>query len=291
VSRRHRGTRRGTRRGDLVAVLVAGLLVAGCSAGPDEPSSTSTPSPSTSRSSTAAASPSPTVPPPAPHRAACYRLSTADLTRPTDQSTPVSCHSRHTTRTIFVGGPHAGAASTSAGDAARQHPSTTCPRQLARFLGGSAKARDLARFQVVWFTPTREEAAAGAQWFRCDLVAFSRGDRLLALPTKGTLARVLADPAALDTYGLCGTAAPGARGFARVVCGKPHSWRAIDTIALAGGGAYPGAAKVRRAGEQDCKSRARAKAADTLKFKYGWEWPTAEQWRAGQHFGYCWAPS
>jgi hypothetical protein len=200
----------------------------------------------------------------------------------------VPCHSRHTARTIFVGGLHSAATSATGGE---PRPSTSCPQRLARFLGGTAKERNLTRFQVVWFTPSQAEAAAGAAWFRCDLVAFSRGDRLLPLPTKGTLAQVLADPAALDTYGLCGTAAPGARGFARVVCGKPHSWRAIDTIQLAGGRTYPGTAKVRRAGESDCKSRAREKAADSLKFTYGWEWPTSEQWRTGQHFGYCWAPS
>jgi hypothetical protein len=24
---------------------------------------------------------------------------------------------------------------------------------------------------------------------------------------------------------------------------------------------------------------------------YGWEYPTPAQWRAGQRYGYCWAPS
>ena len=47
-------------------------------------------------------------------------------------------------------------------------------------------------------------------------------------------------PGALATYGLCGTAAPGAPGFQRVICGQRHSWRAIDTIGLSGGARYPG---------------------------------------------------
>ena len=29
---------------------------------------------------------------------------------------------------------------------------------------------------------------------------------------------------------------------------------------------------------------------DPLSFRFGWEWPTREQWRAGQRHGYCWAP-
>jgi hypothetical protein len=95
----------------------------------------------------------------------------------------------------------------------------------------------------------------------------------------------------LDTYGLCGTAAPGARGFERVACARRHTWRAFTTVPLPGGTAYPGTTKVRTAGDDVCKARARARATDALKFRYGWEWPTREQWSTGQHFGYCWVPA
>jgi hypothetical protein len=281
-------------------LLTTTLLLTGCSADADKPSSTRTPAASTSASTTATtgassgpatSAASPATPPPAPPRAACYRLSTADLTRPANDASPVPCRSRHTARTIFVGRLRGAAASPAAGDAVTRQLSTTCPSRLAQFLGGSARTRDLTRFEVVWFSPTQADTEAGAAWFRCDVVAFARGDHLLALPRKDSLAKVLTRKGALDTYGLCGTAAPGARGFTRVVCGQRHSWRALDTIILSGGRAYPGTAKVRKAGESVCKARARAVATDTLRFTYGWEWPTRQQWRAGQHFGYCWAPS
>jgi hypothetical protein len=175
--------------------------------------------------------------------------------------------------------------------AVQRQLSTTCPGKLASYLGGTATTRDLSRFQVVWFSPTPEESDAGADWFRCDLVAFGVGDALLQLPRRGGVRGVLSRPGALDTYGLCGTAAPGAPGFQRVACARAHTWRAFDTVSLPGPRAYPGVAKVRGAGNAVCKARARARAADALKFKYGWEWPTRRQWSTGQHFGYCWIPA
>jgi hypothetical protein len=101
---------------------------------------------------------------------------------------------------------------------------------------------------------------------------------------------VLGSTAALDEFGLCGTSAPGARGFQRVICGRSHSWRAIDTIGLPGGARYPGTATVRKAGDSDCKDLAQARSDNSLKYRYGWEWPTREQWDRGQRFGYCWVP-
>ena len=35
---------------------------------------------------------------------------------------------------------------------------------------------------------------------------------------------------------------------------------------------------------------ARAVAPDPLDFRWGYEWPTLEQWRAGKRYGVCWAP-
>jgi len=205
----------------------------------------------------------------------------------------VPCSGRHTARTIYVGrlrpvGGHPVAVGSAA---AQRQLADTCPRRLAGYVGGSATTRALSRFNVVWFSPTPEQADRGADWFRCDLVAFDRGARLLALPPGGRLEHVLDHPRALDTYGLCGTAAPGATGFERVRCGRRHSWRAVATIPLRGGRRYPGTRAVRARGDAPCKGTARSRAADPLRFTYGWEWPTAAQWTAGQHFGYCWVPS
>jgi hypothetical protein len=280
----------------LPAVLATVLLLAGCSGDPAAPPAPSAPSSSATTSVTAspeAAPSTPAVVPAAPRSSACYRLSTSQLTRPTNASTPVSCTARHTAQTIYVGtldtvvDGHSVAVDSAT---VQRQLSTTCPRRLAAYVGGSRSARDLSRFNVVWFSPTLAQSDAGADWFRCDLIAFAGQDRLAPLPGTRRLRGVLGRRGALADYGLCGTSAPGQRGFQRVICGRGHSWRAIDTIDLAGGQGYPGTRRVRSAGDSDCKDLARARSSNTLRFRYGWEWPTRQQWDRGQHFGYCWVP-
>ena len=167
---------------------------------------------------------------------------------------------------------------------------TTCPRKLAEYVGGSSTSRRLSRFNVVWYSPTLEQSDQGADWFRCDLIAFAGSDQLVALPGRRRLEGALDKPGALGVYGLCGNSAPGAPGFERVICGRRHSWRAIDTIGIGAGAKYPGVSTVRRAGDSACQDLAQSRSENTLKFRYGWEWPTREQWDRGQHFGYCWVP-
>lgn len=277
----------------LATVLVALLVTTGCTGGEDTSSSGGTPNGISPSSSATTASPKAAPVVPAPKRAACYRLTGRQLTEPTNDSTPVPCTSRHTARTIFVGtldtqvDGHPVAVDS---PAVQRQLATTCPRKLAAYVGGAARTRDLSRFNVVWYSPTLLQSDRGADWFRCDLVAFSRSEALFPLPRTGSLRDVLGRPTALDTYGLCGTADPGAADFERVICARRHSWRAIDTIALPGGRKYPGVELVRKAGDGSCKDLARSRSRDSLKFTYGWEWPTRDQWDRGQRFGYCWVP-
>jgi hypothetical protein len=167
----------------------------------------------------------------------------------------------------------------------------TCPAELAEIVGGDARTRAISRFQTVWFSPTLEQYDAGADWFRCDVVALATPERLLQLPRRQRLRGVLDRPGTLATYGLCGTAQPGAAGFQRVACSLPHAWVAISTIRIDGGDRYPGEAAVRRAGASACSDEVSARNESLLEYTYGWEWPTAQQWRAGQRYGFCWAPA
>ncbi len=300
-----------TRRGVAGAVVHAAaaaaacaLLVSGCTTGgdntpapsptvdagsPASDSGTESGSDTASVGTSAATAPTPPAP---PRQGACYRLGFAELTEPSSSKGPVPCSERHDAQTIHVGrldtvvDGHALAVDS---DRVLRQLATTCPRELARYVGGTREDRDLSRLEVVWFAPTLEESDLGADRFRCDLVALAGQDTLVTLPAPGKLRGVLDRPAGAS-YGLCGTAAPGDPDFQRVICARPHSWRAIGTIALHGGKRYPGTARVRTAGDETCRDRARADAADPLKFRYGWEWPSRDQWGRGQHFGYCWAP-
>jgi hypothetical protein len=212
-------------------------------------------------------------------------LTFQDLLKASNDDVPVPCARKHDAQTIHVG--HLGPVNS---DAAQKQMAHTCTRRLDGFVGGTASDRALSRFSVVWFTPTQQQSDAGAGWFRCDLIAFAAKEQLLDLPPAGALRGVLTRSDGLDTYGLCGTAAPGAKNFERVACVRPHSWRAIATLHLAGRATYPGEAHVRRAGDQACQNKVRDAKGFSLKFQYGWEWPTKQQWNRGQHYGYCWAP-
>lgn len=275
----------------LLGVVITLLVLTACTGGsPSASKRTPTSAPSataTSRTPTAPA------PPAAPSATACYRLSTEQLAEPTNSSAPVPCSGQHTAATIYVGrldmvvDGHAVAIDSAA---VQRQLSTTCPRRLAAYVGGSGRTRALSRFNVVWYSPTLAQSDRGADWFRCDLILFAKADTLLPLPPTPRLAKVLDRAGALRSYGLCGTAAPGARGFTRVVCARPHSWRAADTIGIRGGSRYPGADAVRRAGDAGCRDLARSLAPRSVRFRYGWEWPTEQQWARGQHFGYCWVP-
>lgn len=271
----------------LATLLVAVLALSGCAAGnsADEPASESSPGASSSTTEAAVKVPK------APRNGACYRLDVRDAAKSASTADPVPCTKPHTTKTIHVG--RLGAEGKVAPDfrnaSVRDRLTATCNREAHAFLGGDLADRRLSRLQVVWFAPTQQELAEGARWMRCDVLALGRSDSLMTLP-RLKMQGVLDRAAGADTFGLCGTASPGTRGFERVACGLRHSWAAISTIPISDAKRYPGVAKVRAAGDQACSDQVNARTSE-LKFAYGWEWPTLAQWKAGQRFGYCWAPA
>ncbi len=282
---RHRGHRSGW---GVVAMLVA-LMTAACTADSDSGTTPST------APSTPPPSASPAVAPPDPELPACYRLTLAEATAATSAEPSVPCSSTWTARTFSVGsldGLVDGHLFAVDSEAIQRQAANKCPRRLGEFLGGDIEALRLSTFRSVWFTPSVEESDAGANWLRCDVVALARPDKLAKLTgnVKGAL-----DGDISSTYGLCGTAAPDDRDFERVICAEKHSWRALETVDLAGA-KYPGAKRVRAAGVEPCTAAARAEAADALDFQWGYEWPTRSQWagddgRPGQKYGVCWAPA
>ena len=273
----------------MAAVL---LLATGCTSEGERPASSAAPNASS-------AAPSATPPPratpvPMPRNRACHQLTYAQALAPTTTTAPVSCRGAHTSQTYAVG-----RLSTEvdghlvAVDSRRvqRQVRRACPQKLAAFLGGSTEQMRLSMLRPVWFTPSVEASDAGADWFRCDVIAVA-GDGELA-PLSGSLKRALAGPGgdgAAGPWGMCGTAQPGSKGFRRVPCREKHSWRALRTISL-GGDSYPGEAAAKAAGQTPCQEAGRSVAQDALDYQWGYEWPTAEQWDAGQTYGICWAPS
>ena len=236
------------------ALTVLALGLAGCS-GADAPSSTPAES-STVTSSSASPSPTPTTViavPPRPEDGACYRLDFDAAVAPTNDSRSVRCTRAHTAQTYEVGSLRRLLDGRSQAVDTRQvqaRVARTCPRSFAAFVGGTADDRRLSMLRAVWFTPTLEEGGAGADWFRCDVIAVAGDGELGRL--SGRLKGVLSTSAGRDRFGMCGTAEPGTTEFSRVICARPHSWRAIRTVSFATGG-YPGTATVRDAGESPAR--------------------------------------
>jgi hypothetical protein len=270
------------RRRSLVATaaLAAGLAaLAACSS--DRP-----PAAKESTSPPATAAPAPAGPP----RNACYALDYAEAAGATSKAEPVPCAARHTTVTIQVGTIRPvqdGHLLAIDSDSVQRQIAARCRTRFAAYVGGTEETRRLSRLAVVWFSPSLAESDRGAQWFRCDLVALAGHDQLAALPRSAR--GVLAAPDALDRFGTCGTASPAAPRFARVICSSRHTWRARTTIDLPAHAKYLGKA-AGAAADSTCHDIDARLAADILKLRWSFEWPTRAQWDAGQRFGYCWTP-
>lgn len=266
------------------------LVVTGCSPSADQPAS-APPTPATTQpdspSEPAGRAPEP---PPAPRPDSCYRMSYDQAVAPTSRADVVPCRADHAAETFHVGRlERVMDGRLLAVDSRRlqEQVATTCPRLLPEHVGGTEEQRRLSMLRSVWFTPTLPQSDAGATWFRCDAVALARDSELLELT--GSLSGVLDTDEGRERFGMCGTAEPGTPGFERVPCSQTHTWRALRTVTLPGPD-YPGESPAQRAGEEPCTSAARAAAPDPLDFRWGYEWPTAAQWAAGQTYGICWAP-
>lgn len=274
-----------------VLVALAVLLSTGCSGSSPSTSSSSSPSPSSPSASSPAASataPTAVASPERPARDGCHLLTYEEAIAPVVAGADVPCGQRHTSQTYKIGrldlvsDGHLRAVDSPdvQADVAR-----TCTSLLGEHVGGSVEDRRLSMVQAVWFTPSVEDAAAGADWFRCDLVALASAGELLPLPprSQGLVA-------SSDRFAMCGTAEPDAASFERVACGVGDpAWRAISTVDLPGP-AYPTAAQAGSRMEAVCRAAARSRADDPLDFTWSEERPTEEQWESGQRYGICWVP-
>jgi hypothetical protein len=267
-----------------IAVLLLAIVLAGCTdPAPPVPSSSPSPSASSSEPSTTA-----TSLPPRPVRNGCHRLSYRQAVAPVVGGTDVSCRKPHTSQTYKVGrlsllsdGHLLVVDSPSVQDAV----ATSCTSLLGAHVGGSPEDLRLSMVQAVWFTPSVEEAAAGADWFRCDVVALASDGRLAPLPRSS--AGLVGSS---SRFAMCGTATPDAASHRRVTCSAKHSWVAVATVALTGK-SYPSAVEASTQMESACRAAARSRADDPLDFTWSEERPSRAQWDAGQHHGICWAPA
>lgn len=272
---------RGARLIPLIALMLVALLTVACS--PD--SDTAGTPPKESVPPTRA-----TDPPGGGKEGACYRIDFKRAVAPTTVAASRRCSRSHTTETYRVGELRTvvdGHLLAVDADRVQAQVSTTCPRALSKFVGGTPDDLRLSMIRPVWFTPSVDQSDEGERWFRCDAVVLS-GASTLATRT-GSLRGLLNRPGGRASVAMCGTAAPDDPSFERVLCTAKHSWRAISIVTFEGR-RYPGARAAQDRGATPCEDAAADRAEDPLSFRWGYEWPTRARWAAGQQFGRCWVP-
>jgi hypothetical protein len=206
----------------------------------------------------------------------------------TSQYATTRCNRAHTTETYHVGqldtfvGGHLLAVDS---DHVAAQVAASCRSRLPHFLKSSADRARLSMVQAVWFTPTVQQSDRGANWFRCDAVTVADSNSLLT--SKTSLKGALAHSGRRSALAMCGTAAPSASNFRRVLCSAAHTWRAIAVVPVHGR-RYPGVKAAKSAGQTRCQDAASAAAKNPLSFKWSYEWPTAQDWSLDQHYGICW---
>lgn len=276
-----------------MATAALTLLVAGCS-GSDKaasmPDGGETSSADASQPAGAAkTTDSPKSPPPAPEVGDCHNLSFADIGLFTNQAKEVSCRGTHTTYTFVVETLPERIAFEGVdiqNAAVQTSAAESCKAAFPAFIGGDAQVRALARLTATYFLPKQRDFDLGARWVRCDVIALQSQQALGPLPTK--VQGLLDDEDALDEVGLCSTEEPGVDVSTLVMCRRPHEFRALAAVRLGDSdAAYPGVASAEATGQQ-CEALVSEELAVEGGFTYGWTFPSAADWTAGQRFGYCW---
>lgn len=265
-------------------VLLLGVVLTGCSSD-EQPEAASTPS-ATPPPTTAA----PVPPRPDPRPGECRELTFRQATRSVDTTRPTPCDRDHSSVTFKVGhldlvvDGHLMAA-----DSARVQGQLDqrCREALPGWLGGDRERLRLSQFRAVWFRPEVVQADRGASWFRCDVVAVAGDDRLARFT--GDLKGVLNDESGLDRFGRCGTSSPTRKNFRAVICQRPHSWRAVSVVDFPDSANYLGRNAARDADEA-CQDEATSRTQEDLRYEWAFQWPTREEWNAGERYGWCWLP-
>jgi hypothetical protein len=233
----------------------------------------------------------PPAPPPAPPKVGeCRKLGYEDIARFSNQEKPRSCKRRHTSYTFAVTRlPRSVAFDgvTIDNDAVQRTAAQSCRRLFAGFVGGTSAARTLARLTVTYFVPTQRGFDLGARWVRCDVTGLHDENRLATLPRN--LEGFLDNEGALDEFGVCSRGEPGSSGFRLVMCRAEHDYRAIRALRLGGADdPYPSRTTALDDGRAACEEIISDHLDRSGGYTFGWTYPSAEDWSAGQRFGYCW---
>lgn len=223
-----------------------------------------------------------------PRLGACRQLTPGDAARPSNASGVVDCAQEHTAETYAVGSlpdrlDDVAWDSRELGAFAYQ----TCATKFMKFLGADESLVMRTVLSWAWFRPSEESWAAGARWYRCDVVGGGEQSRsYVALPetAEGVLLGRVDDRWLVCVAGESVDSAP------KIPCSAKHDWRAVTTIKVGEDeDPYPGNRLVEVRTRDFCSDSVGAWLNYPVSYDFGYTWFHEAEWVAGNRRSVCWA--
>lgn len=224
----------------------------------------------------------------APDVGACRMLALSDVAQPSNATQPVPCTQAHTAQTYAVGSLPQQFAQASYDDTdVAAYAFRTCTKRFIHFTGADESLAMRTILSWAWFRPSTAAWAAGARWYRCDVIG--GGDQTshyVDLPTK-TKGLLLGRPS--DAWMVCAQGAT-VSGSVKLPCTQKHDWRAVTTIVLGGNAdPYPGDQLVQVRTRAFCSKSVGAWLDYPVDYDFGYSWFHQSEWDAGNRRSVCWA--
>jgi hypothetical protein len=223
-----------------------------------------------------------------PTTGSCRMLSSAQVSRPSNDTATIACSEPHDAETFAVGALPTRFAKASYDDPALDTWAyATCARAFPAHLGTDESTAMRSVLTWIWFRPSRAAWDAGARWYRCDVLGGAADQRqYVDLPTA---TKDLLHGRGDDHWMACAKGRSVATGTT-VPCTMPHDWRAATTIKLGETGeTYPGDKVARAKTKAYCAESIDAWLGYPASYDYGYTWFGEHEWDAGNRRSVCWA--
>ena len=263
------------------AAMLLGLALSGCTAAQSDPQNSdgqSSDDPTDVKAQVVEA----------PKIGACRVLQPADLAAPSDDTATIPCTRPHNAETYAVG-PFKGKLADASYDDPQlgAHVYDLCSKAFMKFTGADESLALRSVVSWAWFRPTEDQWAAGARWFRCDVVGGTDASAELVDLPKTARGVLLGIPG--DRWMAC-VKGPTVSGAPTVPCTEPHDWRAVTTIVVGQPkDKYPGDRLVEVQSRDYCHNSVGGWMNYPIDYKYAYTWFHKADWELGNRRSICWA--
>jgi hypothetical protein len=223
-----------------------------------------------------------------PALGACRVLAPRDIDRPSNDTEPVACSSKHTAQTYAVGTfPAALVDKGMDSPALGGYVYDRCHSRFQRFLGGDESLVLRSTLTWAWFRSSADAWRAGSHTWRCDVVG--GGDQSKEFVTLPATAKGLLLGKPDDRWLVC-VNGPTVTGSVKIPCSDKHTWRAVTTVVLGKKqAAYPGDRLSEVRTRDYCSGSVGAWMNYPVDYDYGYTWFHEAEWKAGNRRSICWA--